>query len=373
MLRRSPSVSQGLPVAAGPDSGLDLELGDRCSSRAWAWAQRSFATRVGRPGEVVGGLEASFSNLVRFGGLRLALTSDGIGTKAELAERTGVYDTLGFDLVAMVADDLAANGVEPCCVNNVLDVDHLDEEVVDALMRGLHSAAESAGVAVVGGEIAELGARIGGWGDGMHFNWCAAALGVLPDGREPVDGRDLAPGDVVVALRSDGLRSNGLSLVRKVLGGRLGDRWHEAACPDGRSWGEAVRTPSRVYCRGLIATLDAGLPLRALAHVTGGGVPGNLARVLRPRGLGAELDALFEPHGFVRALQELGDVEERAAYELWNMGQGMLAVVPAAAAGEVTAALAEHGHAARVVGRVTERPGIRLHGRGASPAELEYP
>ncbi len=357
-------------MAVARDSGLDLELGERCSRRAWTWARRTFAARRGRPGEVVGGLHASFSNVVRLGDVRLALTSDGIGTKAELAERTGVYDTLGFDLVAMVADDLAANGVEPTNLTNVLDVDHLDEAVVEDLMRGLHAAAEAAGVAVVGGEIAELGGRVGGWGDGMHFNWCAAAVGVLPPGREPIDGRRVAAGDTIVALPSDGLRSNGFSLARRVLEARHGERWHEAIGGDGRSWGELLLTPSRICCRGVAALLDAGLPVHALAHVTGGGVPGNLARVLGD-GLGADLDDPLPPQPFVRELQALGEVDERTAYGMWNMGHGMLAVAPAAAAGEVVAALAEAGHAARPVGRVTSRPGVRIDGRGAAPARLE--
>ncbi|MFH1465496.1 MAG: AIR synthase related protein [Pseudomonadota bacterium] len=152
------------------ESGLDTRLGDACSRAAYGWAKKSFANRAGRMGFPVFKAEGGFSNLMDYGGLRLAMTSDGIGTKVELAERLGVYDTLGHDLVAMTCDDLAAAGVEPVNLSNILDVDRLDEAVVDSLMRGLHAAAGVAGIAVVGGEIAELGDRIGGWGTGMHFN-----------------------------------------------------------------------------------------------------------------------------------------------------------------------------------------------------------
>ncbi|MFH1807718.1 MAG: AIR synthase related protein, partial [Pseudomonadota bacterium] len=207
-------------------SGLDIDLGDRCSHDAYAWARRSFGQRQGRAGEIID-LDASFSTGLRFGAERLAMTSDGIGTKVELAERCGVYDSLGHDLVAMVVDDLVCNGVEPCALSNILDVDRLHEPTVDALMRGLHDAAALARVAVVGGEIAELGTRIGGWGPGMHFNWCATALGVLPGGRTPVDGSRVEVGDAVLALHSVGFRSNGFSLARRILQRQFGERWHE--------------------------------------------------------------------------------------------------------------------------------------------------
>ena len=105
-----------------------------------------------------------------FNGVKIGMTSDGIGTKIELAERTGIYNTIGFDLVAMVADDLAANGIETVNLSNILDVDFLDADIVDQLMEGLYKAAKFANITVTGGEIAELGSRIGGYGDRMHFN-----------------------------------------------------------------------------------------------------------------------------------------------------------------------------------------------------------
>ncbi len=354
------------------DSGLDIDLGNRCSRRAFAWAQQTWPQRQGRAGAVADDLEGSFSNIVRFGGLRLAMSSDGIGTKVELAERTGCYDSLGHDLVAMVVDDLVANGVEPCDLSNILDVDRLDEDSVEALMRGLHAAAEQAGVAVTGGEIAELGDRIGGWGPGMHFNWCATAIGVLPEGREPVDGRSVEAGDVVIALPSRGFRSNGFSLLRRVLQAQFGADWHLAESASGRPWGELALTPSRIYCRAVLALLDHGLPLRAIVHVTGGGVADNLRRVLSKRGLGAELDTLLAPAEFMVDAQRLGQVEERQAYTLWNMGQGMLLIAPPESAEQVVELLSNHDLRAQVAGQVTGDPAIVLASRGAWPTRLEF-
>jgi phosphoribosylformylglycinamidine cyclo-ligase len=346
--------------AIAGDSGLDLDRQDRVSAIAFEWACRTFGNRAGGSGLPVLGTGGFFANLMDFAGTTIAMTSDGIGTKVELAERTGVYHTLGFDLMAMVVDDLAAAGCEPVNVTNVLDVDAVDAAVVNDLMRGLHDAAAVARVAVVGGEIAELGDRIGGWGSGMHFNWCATAIGVLPPGREPLDGRRVQPRDAVVALRSDGLRSNGFSLARRVAAAAFGPDWHQAPCTDG-TWGRVLLTPSRIYAPLIIDLLRDGVGLTGAAHVTGGGVPRNLARLLRPTGLSADLDALFPPHPFMRELVRVGAIPAERAYRMWNMGNGMLLTVPPGSVDACLAVAAERGYPARVAGRVTAGPGIRLH------------
>lgn len=339
-------------------SGIDLDLGDRCSAIAYGWAKQTFAVRLGRLGRPVLEVDGSFSNLMDFGELRLAMCSDGIGTKVEVAERTGRYDTLGYDLVAMVVDDLAANGVEPVNLSNILDVDFLDADVVDQLMRGLHLAARFAGVTVTGGEIAELGPRIQGWGTGMHFNWCATAIGVLPRGLDPIDGTRAAPDDRIVALRSRGLRSNGFSLARRVLEADLGPDWHARTWSDDRTWGEVLLTPSRIYSPGVQALLAAGCVPRGIAHVTGGGIPGNLERVLAPRGLGARLDRLFPPHDFVLDLLRRGGVRQDDAYRMFNMGNGMLLVVAPDEADRCVDLLRERDYEAQLAGVVTSEPGI---------------
>lgn len=341
------------------DSGLDLGRQDRASAIAFEWARRTFGNRAGGPGLPVLGTGGFFANLMDFAGTTIGMTSDGIGTKVEVAERTGVYHTLGFDLMAMVVDDLAAAGCEPVNVTNILDVDAADPAVVDDLMRGLHDAAALARVAVVGGEIAELGDRIGGWGGGMHFNWCATAIGVLPTGREPLDGRRVGSGDAVVALRSDGFRSNGFSLARRVAAAAFGPDWHQAPLGE-TTWGRVMLTPSRIYAPLVVDLLRDGVNLTGAAHVTGGGVPRNLARLLRPSGLGADLDALFPPHPFMEQLMRVGGIPAEQAYRMWNMGNGMLLTVPPGSVEACLAAAAERNYPARVAGRVTTTPGIRL-------------
>ncbi len=353
-------------------SGLDIDLGNHCSALAYGWARRTFDTRQGLPGMPLAGLDGQFSNVMDFGGVRIAMTSDGIGTKTEIAERVGKFDTLGFDLVAMVVDDLAANGIEPVNLTNILDVDRLDVQVVDDLMRGLHDAARAANIAVVGGEIAELGSRVGGWGDGMHFNWCAAAMGVLAPGQNPIDGSAIRPGDVVIALQSKGFRSNGFSLVRKVLEGELGPNWHDAAYDAHQTWGQVTLTPSRLYSPLITFLRQKGFDLHGISHITGGGIPDKFARILKGNGLGAHLTNLFPPHAFMTRLQQMGNLPEEQVYRLWNMGNGMLLVVDPGDVTPVMMAIHEAGYPAMPAGVVLPEPVIRIAGKGAHASEIEY-
>lgn len=342
----------------GGTRGVDQAGVDRCSAIAYAHAKSTFGALRRRDAAVLGD-EESFANVVQVGDARIALTSDGIGTKLEVAERVGRFDTLGFDLLAMVVDDLAAIGAEPVALSNIIDADCLDEGTIDAMMRGLAGAARECGVAVTGGEIAALGRRVGGWGDGPHVNWCATAVGVLPENRPILSGREIEAGDEVVALRSAGLRSNGYTLARRVLERAFGDAWH-LALHEGTPWGDLLLTPSLVYAPSIVAALRGGIPFRGLAHITGGGIPGNLPRVLRATGLGARLDDPWPPHDWVLHLVELGGLSAREAYTAWNMGNGMLAVVPAGQGERLVRTLAESGRTARVAGRIVPESGITI-------------
>ncbi|UOQ72789.1 AIR synthase related protein [Hymenobacter cellulosilyticus] len=142
-------------------AGYDIDLGNECSRNAYAWSKKTFANRAGKPGEAAQDLDGGFANEIRFGNARLGISSDGIGTKIEVAERVGKFDTLGYDLVAMTADDLIVGGFVPTNLSNIIDVNTLDYGVIDEMMRGLHDACNFAEVAITGGEIAELGNRIG--------------------------------------------------------------------------------------------------------------------------------------------------------------------------------------------------------------------
>lgn len=355
----------------------DARLGDLdrkavASASAAAWAERTHAFREGRDGECDPTLRAHYAQATRIDGARIATTADGIGTKVELAERTRTYDTLAFDLVAMVTDDLAAAGATPLALTNVLDVDVIDPSTVDALMRGLYKAAEAAQVSVTGGEIAELGSRVGGFGDGMHFNWCATAIGHYPPGRMPMTGADLRAGDVVVALGSPGFRSNGFSLLRRVLGEAYGPNWHETPAL-GTTWGLLALTPSVIYAPLVTGLLDANVRLTGAAHVTGGGIPNKLGRVLARSPFGANVtDPCDAPEAALLA-QRIGDVSDADAYRAWNMGQGFMLVAPETELPAILEACTKHGHHAKVAGRIDETASIRVRSRGRDGGTLTYP
>ena len=354
-----------------------LTRGDEGSRRLFAACLSSIEARradlpEGAPGRPTVLAQEGLHHLVvtELGPLRLMMNSDGLGTKVEVAERVGRYDTLAFDLLAMLVDDAVRFGAEPLCATNVLDIARADGEVIAGLARGLEAAAATAGIAIVGGEVAELGARVAGRGASGGLNWAGTLLSLLRRGQE-LTGELIAAGDSIVAIREPGLRSNGFTLARAVLQRAYGEAWHEAAAPSGIPFGEALLTPSRIYAPAVLdligrATRDepARAPVHAVVHVTGGGVPGKLERVLAPRGLGAVLDDLFAPGEALAALQALGEVDDKAAYRAWNMGQGLLVVTPAPAL--VMAAFVARGHEARIAGRVVAGRALHLVSRGCA-------
>lgn len=353
-------------------SGVDIDLGNQCSKIAFDWAKKTFDFRPEGSGRPLQNLEGAFSNVTDFGGVKIGMASDGVGTKIELAERTGIYNTLGFDLMAMVVDDLAANGLEPVNLSNILDVDFLDASVVDQLMQGLYEAAKVARVTIIGGEIAELGPRINGFGEGMHFNWAATGVAILPEGKDVIDGQKVETGDKIIALKSRGFRSNGFSLLRKIMQQKFGDDWHNTRYDNEKSWGEVLLTPSLIYTPLVVDLIKADFDIHGIAHITGGGIGDNLQRVLKVRGLGAELNDIFEPLDFMLKVQQLGQVPEEQAYRLWNMGNGMLMIVRAAQAEDLVQFAQQRNYQAKIAGTVQSNPQILLHSKGAEARKISY-
>ncbi|QQS28803.1 MAG: phosphoribosylformylglycinamidine cyclo-ligase [Sphingobacteriales bacterium] len=342
-------------------SGFDIDLGNQCSQNAFSWAKKTFKNRTGKVGQVVMKVDGAFSNMLDFHGVKIGITSDGIGTKIELSERTGIYDSLGYDLVAMVADDLIAGGFVPTSISNILDVDHLSYPIIDELMRGLHDASNFAGIAVTGGEIAELGSRISGWGNKMHFNWCSTAIGVLhPKLNEPIDGSAIHEGDAIITLRSRGFRSNGFSAIRKIMSGHFGDNWHTENYSEEKTWGEVLLTPSLIFAPTITRALDADIHIKGIAHITGGGIADNFRRVLKVNQLGAHFHNLFPPHDFMTQLMQLGKLTLQQAYLYWNMGNGMLVVVPNSMAEKSLEVLQTGEYKAQIAGHITSKKRILI-------------
>lgn len=328
-------------MATYKESGVDIELGDKCSGLAYAAAKRTFAGRKGMIGEPVID-EGGFSGALDMGDYYLVQNDDGIGTKMLIAEKLGKYETMGYDLVAMVADDAACIGAETISITNTLDVDKVVEKKVAALMSGLEKAALEHKIVVPGGEIAELGEMVNG------YIWNATAVGIV-EKNKLITGENIKIGDKIIGLRSDGFRSNGFSLVRHILKEKIGENWHE-------EWGAALLTPSKIYTSAIMDMHGrykepAKVELKAVAHITGGGIPGNLKRVLKKSGLGATL-TLPEPHDSMLKLMELGNVSREEAYRTWNMGIGMILISNDTE--KIIEICKNHNIQAEIIGEVTE-------------------
>ena len=336
-------------------SGVNIDLGNQSSQTAFGYAKETFSNRKGKRGEVASKTKGGFSNLLIFGNERIGIGSDGTGTKAELTERTGIYDTLGFDLVAMVADDLAAAGFEPTNLSNVIDVDYIDEKIIAQMMKGLRDACNFAEMTITGGEIAEMGNRVGGYGNGMHFNWSSTAIGVLPENLETdIDGSQVTPGDVVISLKSRGFRSNGFSAIRRIMQENFGDEWHLQKYDNQSTWGEKLLTPSLIYAPAINKIIKKNLIPKGIAHITGGGIFDNLRRVLQMTDTGAKLDNLFAPLPEMSQMQQLGKISNDDAYRWWNMGNGILLVVDKDEADSIVQEIQKMNYECRKAGQITE-------------------
>ncbi len=348
-------------------------LGDRCSKIAYQASKATFSFRDGRFG-VPYLLPDGTSSLIRLdiSDGYMVKNNDGIGSKALIAQRAGRHDTMAFDLIAMVADDAAAIGAEPFAATNCLDVGVADPELVSELFSGVVRACRIARVAMLGGEIAQLGEQVRGCGDNPYI-WNADIVGVVED-RKLLDGAALKPGDTVIAVASRGIRSNGLTLARRILSKRLGEDWYEHRLLE-TTWMDKLLTPSHILTPFLV-DLWSGYHknprarVHGIVHVTGGGIPGNLARILRRCHLGAKLEELYQPQCEFLSLQELGTISDREAYKVWNMGQSHLIITDEPE--KVLSFACERGIDCKWVGEIIAEPTIRLQSKAAERVQLEY-
>ena len=324
-------------------AGVNLDAADELVERI-GWRVTSTWTD-----DVVGGFGGFASGLrlpIGYENPFLMMSTDGVGTKAELARQTGLVDGLGYDLLAMVADDLAAAGATPIALTDYIAVGSLDVDLVETLIASICDACNEADVALLGGETAEHPGVM----DADQFDVSATALGIVELGEE-ISTSSVVVGDVIVGVKSPNLRSNGFSLVRAIANRHLS---LESDFPDTTTpTAEVLLQPSVVYAPAIINMLARVKP-SGLAHITGGGLPGNVVRML-PDGHRAVIDrSSWEiPHVF-NVLQRLGDVPLEEMFRTFNMGIGFTAVVNET---DVAAALKEFESTdldASVIGEITE-------------------
>jgi phosphoribosylformylglycinamidine cyclo-ligase len=285
-------------------------------------------------------------------GQGLALSTDGVGTKLLVAEMLDRYDTVGIDCVAMNVNDLLCVGAEPIAMLDYIAVQTADPAMLTEIGKGLYEGARQANISIPGGEIAQVRELIRGVREGRGFDLAGACVGLVPVDRIIV-GEHIQPGDVVIGLPSSGVHSNGLTLARDVFFTRAGYRVDEQVPELGRSIGEELLEPTRIYVREAMGLLRAGLTVKAMAHITSDGLS-NLARVKAP--VGYVLESLPAPPPVFGLLQRLGGVTDEEMYQVYNMGVGFCVVLPAAEADRALAILKGVGAEGLVLGRAVADP-----------------
>jgi len=332
-----------MPGITYKDAGVDIDAGEDLVERIGPAVAATM-----RP-EVLAGV-GGFASLVALPeGYRnpvLVSGTDGVGTKLKIAFAVGNHRTVGIDLVAMCANDVLAVGAEPLFFLDYYACSKLEPAAAAAVVEGIAEGCRQAGCALVGGETAELP----GFYAAGEYDLAGFVVGVVERDRV-VDGRSARPGDAVIGLASSGLHSNGFSLARRVVE-RSGVALSETPPGLDRPLGAVLLEPTRIYARPVRA-LMAEVEVKALAHITGGGLLDNLPRTLPP-GVGARLETGWPVPPIFRWIAERGPVEPREMLRTFNMGIGMTAVVSADRADAALAVLAAQGVAAQVVGELVE-------------------
>ena len=324
------------------DAGVNIDLGNQLVDRI-----RAIASRTYRPGVLggVGGFASLFRLPVdRYRSPVLVTAADGVGTKLRLAVETSSYETVGIDLVAMCANDVLVHGAEPILFLDYLAMGRLELSKAQMVIEGVARGCELAGASLVGGECAEMP----GVYSSEDFDLAGFCLGIVEEDRI-VNGAEVHPGDRIVGLPSSGLHSNGFSLVRKIL--EVSGASLSAPFDGGESLGQCLMTPTRIYV-GSVRRVMEEVPVKGLAHITGGGLVLNLARVL-PAGLCARLDRrhwTIPPS--IQWAREAGGIEDREMFRTFNCGIGMALVVSAHHVDDVLRALGDAGEAPAVIGEV---------------------
>lgn len=332
-------------------AGVDIDAGD-----ALVEAIKPYARRTMRPEVLagIGGFGALFEMAGRYREPVLVAGTDGVGTKLKLAFRLGRHDTVGVDLVAMSANDILVQGAEPLFFLDYFACGHLDVAVATEVVKGIARGCELAGCALIGGETAEM--------PGMYpegeYDLAGFAVGVVEKSRI-IDGKTIAPGDVLLGLASSGAHANGYSLIRRVL---------ERTNPDlkadfhGRPLADVLMAPTRIYVKPLLALMQ-DMPVKGLAHITGGGLKENVPRML-PAGCDAVIGKTsWSVPPLFDWLRREGNVEEAEMFRVFNCGIGMVVVVTADTADAAAARLAAAGETVYRIGQIVPAAGTEPEAR----------
>lgn len=353
------------PSRTYSEAGVDTDVEESGLARLVARLRGTWPA-AGGPGAVQMDF-GYFANVVDLGGIGLAISTDGVGTKVLIAQQLQKYDTIGIDCVAMNVNDVLCVGATPISMVDYIAMDEPNAGLLDELSKGLTEGARQAGVSIVGGEIAQLRDVIQGARPGFAFDLAGTAVGTVALDRVNV-GAGIVEGDAIVGILSNGIHSNGMTLARKAL---LEDNPFgvETVLPEiGRPLGEELLRPTHIYVREVLDVLAAGIAVKSLCHCTSDGFL-NLSRAAAP--VGYDIEHLPETPGIFAAIQEYGDVPIEEMFRVYNMGIGFCLLVAEGSVPRVIEIVARHGKQAMRIGhavadaerRVWVRP-FGLVGRG---------
>jgi len=328
-------------------AGVDIDAGNRMveliKPLVRATARPGADAEIGGFGGLFDLKRAGFTDPV------LVAANDGVGTKVKIAIETGRHDTIGIDLVAMSVNDLVVQGAEPLFFLDYYACGKLEPEIGAAVVAGISAGCRQAGCALIGGETAEMP----GLYQGDDYDLAGFAVGAVERG-EVLPRPDIAKGDVIIGLASSGVHSNGFSLVRKIVA-KSGLAWSAPApFAPAQSLGEAILTPTLIYVKSCLAAIRETKAVKGFAHITGGGFPDNIPRVL-PKGLGARIDlARVNVLPVFKWLARTGNVAEHEMLRTFNCGIGMIVVVAPKDAAAVAQAFTRAGETPVTIGEVIE-------------------
>jgi phosphoribosylformylglycinamidine cyclo-ligase len=331
------------------DAGVDIEAGDELVNQIKPFAKRTMRPEVM---SAIGGFGSMFAMPTKFKEPVLVSGTDGVGTKLKLAFELNQHDTVGIDLVAMSVNDILVQGAEPLFFLDYFACGKLDVGIAADVVKGIAAGCEESGCALVGGETAEM--------PGMYpageYDLAGFVVGCV-DKANIIDGATITKGDVVLGLASSGAHSNGYSLIRKLIEKSGVDMESDF---EGRKFKDVVMTPTKLYVKSILALLEA-LPVKGMAHITGGGITENIPRVL-PVGLTAEISSnSWELPPLFQWLKAQGNITDLEMYKTFNCGVGMAIIMSADNAAEAMKVLAAKGETVYQIGQ------IRTQGDGEAP------
>ncbi|NLF46274.1 MAG: phosphoribosylformylglycinamidine cyclo-ligase [Syntrophomonadaceae bacterium] len=325
-------------------AGVDIEAASRSVEMIKTWVDRTRRPEVMTGIGLFGGMFAF--DVHKYQEPVLVSGTDGVGTKLRIAQMMQVHDTVGIDLVAMCVNDVLCHGAEPLFFLDYIGLGKLEPALVEALVKGVSAGCVEAGCALIGGETAEMP----GFYADDEYDLAGFVVGAVECSRL-INGSRIEAGDMIIGLPSSGIHSNGFSLVRKVLLEKAGLKLNDYAPELGHTWGEELLTPTRIYVKSILPLVQE-FDIKGIAHITGGGLPENMERIV-PQGLQAVIESSsIKSQPIYEIIQAKGAIEKREMFKTFNMGIGLAIVVSTRYYDKVLESLKAAGEKPQLIGKI---------------------